>query len=70
MTPSLPQRGRHPKGSIPLTPIFYEFFLNVFHRLLTIGEYPGDRSENFGVPLWERSPLISGNFRVKKVSRI
>jgi hypothetical protein len=28
VTPSLPQRGRHPKGSIPLTPFLYSFCLN------------------------------------------
>ena len=33
MTPTLPQRGRQPKGNIPLTPffLFFPFFLRVFH---------------------------------------
>ena len=34
VTPSLPQRGRQPKGSIPLTPalllFFSEYFLSTF----------------------------------------
>ncbi len=30
VTPSLPQRGRHPKGSIPLTPGFHLLFLGFF----------------------------------------
>jgi hypothetical protein len=29
VTPSLPQRGRNPKGSIPLTPPFSEFCVNL-----------------------------------------
>jgi hypothetical protein len=33
VTPSLPQRGRHPKGNTPLTPFFADFSTNTIASL-------------------------------------
>jgi hypothetical protein len=32
MTPSLPQRGKQPKGSIPLTPSFFGVYFNLIRN--------------------------------------
>ena len=58
VTPSLPQRGRHPKGNIPLTPGFHLFFLGFFYHFFGIYHNPGmpyGGSREFGYPGFSKS---------------
>jgi len=43
MTPSLPQRGKQPKGSIPLTPLFFLGYISILSGVIAIGGMPGRR---------------------------
>ena len=38
VTPSLPQRGKQPKGSIPLTPSFFGVFFNLIRSYRNRGD--------------------------------
>jgi hypothetical protein len=38
VTPSLPHRGRHPKGSIPLPPLLLRFFINLLMIIALLGD--------------------------------
>jgi hypothetical protein len=43
VTPTLPQRGRQPKGGIPLTPSFFGGLFSTFLGIIAIGGMPERR---------------------------
>ena len=53
VTPSLPQRGRQPKGSIPLTPSFFKSIIfNVISDYRNMGDAQaaGTEAQRAGAP--------------------
>jgi hypothetical protein len=53
MTPSLPQRGKQPKGSIPFDPLFFSGYISTLSGVIAIGGMPerrGRKHENLEPP--------------------
>ena len=64
VTPSLPQRGRHPKGSVPLDPQYsshiFGFFTNFLWIYYNLRMQCGGGRES-GYPGFQRVPRIKNN---------
>ena len=56
VTPSLPQWGRQPKGSIPLTPLLSDFFINLL--IIAIGGTPERLGRKHNVQRAPRSDCL------------